>query len=117
MIVCLRIANLKFTKKFHRAKPKPKPTVDVTNTKDEQHVEKFQNLLSRQFCQTCRQCTIEAARKRFHLTVNKCAMSVSGCRKCKQPDWIKDSADVLVPAIEVKRNAQNKVHTKAQLAH
>lgn len=112
VIVCLSVANLKFTKKFHRAKPKPKPTVDVTNTKDEQCVEKFQNLLSRQFCQTHEQCTIDVATERFHSTVTKCAMSAFGCRKCKQPDRFKDSPDVLLWEIEVKCDARNKVHTR-----
>ncbi|XP_038073012.1 uncharacterized protein LOC119741333 [Patiria miniata] len=95
-------------KKFHRATHRPLPAIDTVSTHDISHVTQFQELLSGNFSSAPISANPEGAWSRFRSVVYNSAVSAFGRCSRKQPDWFRDSADILLPAPENKRSARNK---------
>ena len=100
-------------KKFHQAHPRPSPAVDTTATRDFMRVTKFQELLTDQFSSSPTPNTPGPAWSRLKSTVTDCALTAFGRRTRTQPDWFRDSADILLPALEAKRAARTMLHTRS----
>lgn len=98
-------------KRFHRAKPKPVQSVNTSATKDPSCVSKFRELLAGHFTSTVPR-NPEAAWSRFRSAVSDSALSAFGIRSRRQPDWFTDNADTLLPALQTKRIARNKVRIR-----
>lgn len=92
--------------KFHYARPKPTPHLDVSTTHAPALQHAFQELLASSFVLSPPHVDISAAWQHFHSVTTKAAFSIFGKRSRSQPDWFKTHASLLLPAIDSKRSAR-----------
>ncbi|CAM4530308.1 unnamed protein product [Leuciscus chuanchicus] len=92
--------------KFHHARPKPTPRLDVSATYVPASQHAFQELLASSFDSSPPNADITAAWQHFHSATTKAAFSIFGKRSRSQPDWFKTHASLLLPAIDSKRSAR-----------
>ena len=97
-------------RKFHLSHSRPSPSTDCSATKDPVKIKRFQTL----FCNHLNSSSLapkghEDAWAEFRTAVTDSAAIAFGRPSRKQPDWFRDSADLLLPALEAKRKARAMV--------
>jgi len=103
-------------KKFYETRPKPLPFADVSSTRDSLRNQRFQQLLSSNldsanfsadpnvaWCTTCG-------------VIMSSALEAHGHRSKAQPGWLRDNADLLLPAVAAKWSARLKVIVRNRVA-
>jgi len=97
-------------RKFHLSHSRPSHSIDCSATEDPVKVKRFQTL----FCNHLNSSSPahkdhENAWAEFRTAVTDSAATAFGHPSRKQPDWFRDSADLLLPSVEAKRKARAMV--------
>ena len=93
-------------RKFHPSRSRLSPSIDCPSTKDPVKIKRFQTL----FCNHLNSSfpapkDHEGAWTEFRTAVTDSAVIAFGSPSKMQPDWFRDSADLLLPALEAKCKA------------
>uniref|UniRef100_H2ZZE9 Reverse transcriptase domain-containing protein n=1 Tax=Latimeria chalumnae TaxID=7897 RepID=H2ZZE9_LATCH len=115
----LIISKVKITaKKLHRAKPRSKPKINTTNIKNRRMCQEFVKALDL--------CMFEKAEEFWEglrTAIHETAKATFGEKRLSNKDWFEESAEELLPLINIKNaaylehNKKPTESTKARLQH
>ena len=98
-------------RKCFRRSTKCSPSINSAAMKNDSSTSLFKSLLSVKAMPDYPGTTVEDAWSKFRSLVMGCAKSAFGLRQKKQPDWFRESANVLIPAVEARREARLQLKT------
>jgi len=98
--------------KFFCSSTKCSPSINTAAMKNDSSISLFKSLLSIKAMPDYPGTNVEDAWSKFRSLVMGSAVSAFGHRQRKQPDWFRESANVLIPAVEARREARLQLKTR-----
>ena len=98
--------------KFFRSSTKCSPSINTAAMKNDSSTSLFKSLLSVKAMPDYPGTNVEDAWSKFRSLVMGSAVSAFGRRQKRQPNWFRESANVLIPAVEARREARLQLKTQ-----